>query len=73
MLLTVGQAAFCESVNLYKFFLFSLMSLPRLFHSYQDESIGRWGELGVPRENHLTHPQAELAGVSGGFPGVKNG
>ena len=22
--------------------------------------MGRWGETGVPRENHLTHPQAEL-------------
>ena len=42
------------------FFLFSLTSLSRLFHSYRDESIARWGEMGVPRENHLTHPQAEL-------------
>ena len=22
--------------------------------------MDRWGETGVPRENHLTHPQAEL-------------
>ena len=22
--------------------------------------MGRWGEMGVPRENHLTPPQAEL-------------
>ena len=22
--------------------------------------MGRWGETGVPRENNLTHPQAEL-------------
>ena len=42
------------------FFLFSLTSLSRLFHSYRDEPINRWGETGVPRENHLTHPQAEL-------------
>ena len=41
------------------FFFFSLTSLSRLFHSYRDEPIGRWGETGVPRENHLTHPQAE--------------
>ena len=41
------------------FFLFSLTSLTRLFHSYRDEPIGGWGETGVPRENHLTHPQAE--------------
>ena len=25
------------------FFLFNLMSLSRLFHSYRDEPIGRWG------------------------------
>ena len=37
------------------FFLFNLMSLSRLFHSYRDEPIGRWGETGVSRENHLTH------------------
>ena len=41
------------------YFLFSLTSLSRLFHSYRDEPIGRWGETGVPRENHLTQPQAE--------------
>ena len=41
-------------------FLFSLMSLSRLFHSCRNEPIGRWGETGVPWENHLTHPQAEL-------------
>ena len=35
------------------------MSLSRLFHSYRDELIGRWGKTGVPRETHLTHPQAE--------------
>ena len=48
-------------------FLFSLTSLSRLFHSYRDEPIGRWGETGVPRENHLTHPQAEL-GLSHMWP-----
>ena len=41
-------------------FLFSLTSLSRLFHSYGEEPIGRWGETGVPRKNHLKHPQAEL-------------
>ena len=41
------------------FFLFSLPSLSRLFHSYRDDPIGRWGETGVPRENHMTHTQAE--------------
>ena len=45
---------------LFIFFLFSLTSLSRLFHPYRDEPIGRWGETGVPRENHLTQPQAEL-------------
>ena len=29
--------------------------------------MGRWGETGVPRENHLTHPQAEL-GLSHMWP-----
>ena len=41
-------------------FLFNLTSFSRLFHSYRDEPIRRWGETVVPRENHLTHPQAEL-------------
>ena len=45
----------------FPFFFFSLTSLSRLFHSYRDEPIGRWGETRVPRENHLTHLQAELA------------
>ena len=27
---------------------------------HREELIDRWGETGVPRENHLTHPQAEL-------------
>ena len=44
-------------------FLFKFTSLSRLFHSYRDEPIGRWGEKIVPQENHPTHPQAEL-GVS---------
>ena len=48
-------------------FFFSLTSLSRLFHSYRDEPIGRWGETGVPRENHLTDPQAEL-GLSHMWP-----
>ena len=29
--------------------------------------MSRWGETGVPRENHLTHPQAEL-GLSHMWP-----
>ena len=43
------------------------MSLSILFHSYRDKPIGRWGETGVPWENHLTHPQAEL-GLSHMWP-----
>ena len=35
------------------------MSLSRYF-THRDEPIDRWGETGVPRKNHLTHPQAEL-------------
>ena len=42
-------------------------SLSRLFHSYRDEPIVRWGETGIPRENHLTHPQAEF-GLSHMWP-----
>ena len=37
--------------------------LHRPFQDYlthRDEPIDRWGETGVPRENHLTNPQAEL-------------
>ena len=49
------------------FFWFSLTCLSRLFHSYRDKLIGRWGETGVPLENHLTHPQAEL-GLSHMWP-----
>ena len=30
------------------------------YFTQRDEQIDRWGETGVPRENHLTHPQAEL-------------
>ena len=41
-------------------FLFKFTFLSRLFPSYRDEPIGRWGEKIVPQENHLTHPQAEL-------------
>ena len=48
----------CGSYISYKCLLF--YSLSRLFHLYRDEPMGRWGETGVPRENHLTHPQAEL-------------
>ena len=47
--------------------VFFLTSLSRLFHSYRDEPTGRWGQTGVPLENHLTHPQAEL-GLSHTWP-----
>ena len=43
----------------YSFFWIQFTSFSRLFHSYRDEPIGRWGETGVSRENHLTHLQAE--------------
>ena len=26
------------------------------YFTHRDEPIDRWGETGVPRENHLTHP-----------------
>ena len=60
---------FCSKqrfVFLLFFFLFSLMSLSNYF-THRDEPIGRWGETGVPQENHLTHPQAEL-GLSHMWP-----
>ena len=36
---------------------------------HREEPIDRWGKTGVPRENHLTHPQAEL-GLSHIFASV---
>ena len=48
-------------------FLFSLTSHLILFHSFRSERTGMWGETGVPRENHLTHPLAEL-GLSHMWP-----
>ena len=30
------------------------------YFTHRDEPINRWGETGVLRENHQTHPQAEL-------------
>ena len=43
------------------FFFFIQFYVPfKLFHSYRDESIGRWGENRSTRgKYHLTHPQAE--------------
>ena len=50
------------------FFLLIQFNIPfKIIYSYLDEPIGRWGETGVPRENHLTHPQAEL-GLSHMWP-----
>ena len=60
-------ACFLEFSPFFCFFLFSLTSFLRLFHSYREGPIGGWGETGVPRENHLTHPQAEL-GLSHMWP-----
>ena len=37
------------------------------YFTHRDEPIDRWGKTGVPRENHLTHPQAEL-GLSHMWP-----
>ena len=37
------------------------------YFTHRDEPIDRWGETGVPRDNHLTHPQAEL-GLSHMWP-----
>ena len=41
------QVSVYRTIGPQDFFLFSLKSLSRLFHSYRDEPIGRWGETGV--------------------------
>ena len=62
------QIKTCLQGFLFSFSFLILFNVPsRLFHSYRDKSIGRWGETGAPRENHLTHPQAEL-GLSHMWP-----
>ena len=50
---------FCFFVLFYSVLIVDKMSLSRLFHSYRDEPIGRWGETGVHCKNHLTQPQVE--------------
>ena len=58
----INQTKLPDAVRSFFFFFFfysDLKYLLRLFHTYRDEPIGRWGETGVPRTNHLTHPQAE--------------
>ena len=52
-------------------FRISLTSLSRLFHSYRDEPIGRWGETGVTRENHLTPRKLNLACLTCGQCGAR--
>ena len=39
---------------------FIQFNVPFKIISLRDEPINRLGKTGVPRENHLTHPQAEL-------------
>ena len=57
---SLGQGAFCWYMYIYLVVVvgFSLTFLSRLFHSYRDEPIDRWGETGVPRENHLSDTPA---------------
>ena len=45
------------SASMSEFFL----SLSRIFHSYRDESIGRWGETGVSRETTCYTRKQNLA------------
>ena len=45
-------------------FLFSLTSLSRLFHSYRDQPIRRWGETGVPRESVTILPVKSVCSYS---------
>ena len=43
------------------FFFFIQFNVPfKIISLIETSQLGRWGETGVPRENHLTHPQAEL-------------
>ena len=42
-------------------FFFNSVSCPfQDYFTHRDEPIDRWGKTGVPQENHLTQPQAEL-------------
>ena len=44
----------------HSFFFYSVKRPFQDYFTHRDEPIDRWGETGVPREDHLTHPQAEL-------------
>ena len=49
-----------HSFTVFFFFFDSVLCPFQDYFTHRDEPIDRWGETGVPRENHLTHPQAEL-------------
>ena len=53
----------CRELYFKVFFFFIYSVSERDFQDYfthREEPINRWGEMAVPWENHLTHPQAEL-------------
>ena len=52
-------SGFMHVLYLFVFWLFFLLQFNVPFKIIS-LIVGRWGETGVPRENHLTHPQAEL-------------
>ena len=41
-------------------FFYSVLYPFQDYFTHRDKPIDRWGETEVPRENHLTHPHAEL-------------
>ena len=55
--------------NCFFFFCFFFQfNVPfKIISLIKDEPMGSWSETGVARENHLTHPQAEL-GLSHMWP-----
>ena len=57
-----------DELDKLNFFFFDSVQCPfQDYFTHRDEPIDRWGETGVPRKNHLTHPQAEL-GLSHMWP-----
>ena len=51
---------FFISSKIYHFFFIQFNVPFKIMSLIRDEPIHRWGETGVPLENHPTHPQAEL-------------
>ena len=68
--LVVDPGEITDAKEFYDFFFFLIQfNVPFKIISLIEtsQSIDRWGQTGVPRENHLTQPQAEL-GLSHMWP-----